>query len=215
VTTIRDLAAFAATGNVVAAQAFLGDSAPDLRPSGLKGATFPEVTAAQVAISRGATGFVALVGSDRLTSLDGTTWAFDYADRPLAVYGRSAERDLYWVEPDGRHDLFLHVTSATITPSSLQVRLAWKFRPNRPKDPYYRDATISITSITLGSRNLPLPIKPSATIDPAVRSAVLNVAGPIEVPPQILVQVTITPRAGAGGSTTVRTISTVFEVRLA
>lgn len=211
--TIRNLTEAAALGNIVAAQELLGASAPELQASGLRNALFPEVTPSQILVARTGNGFLATVGADRLTSTDGTTWTFDYGDRPLAFYGRSAERDVYWIEPDGRHDLFLRVGSATISKTGIRVRMAWTYHPERPEDRYYRDATIVVSSLRFGSRAVPLTEKPTATIDPAVRTVTLTVLGTFEIPRQILVQVTISPRLGAGGGTTVRTISTVFELR--
>jgi hypothetical protein len=210
--TLRNLADFAATGNVAAVEPLLGDTAPGLQASGLRRAIFPAVAAAAILVERDGAGFVATAGGERLTTTDGVSWTFDYGDRPLAAFGQAAERDLYWIEPNGRHDLFLRVTGATVSTSRVLVRFAWTYNTSRPQDPYYRDATIAITAITLGSQPYPLSTPPSGTIDPAVRSAVLALNAEVDVPSQIFVQVTITPRRGAGGSTTVRSVSTLFEL---
>jgi hypothetical protein len=199
--TLRDLASAAAVGDVVAAQALLGDSAPDLQASGLRRAVFPDVAATSIAVVRSGAGWAAFTGTDRLASDDGSTWTLDYADRPLARFTSSAERNLYWVASDGRHDLNLRVASVTFSRSGLAIRFAWRYGSGSADDPWFRRTEIAITSITLGTRQLTLTTDPTAVIGTAARAATVQVAGGASPPSRILIQVTVGP--GPSGSGTV------------
>ena len=151
--TIESLRAAAETGDVEAAQAFLGDTAPGLRRSGLRRATFPAVDASAITIESSDNLYVAIAGEDRLTSPDGVAWTFDYRDRPLAAYRSptpDAVRDLWWQEADGMHHLFVAVPGATISTKGVAVEVRWTFDPARPDDAtYFSRAAVVITSATL------------------------------------------------------------------
>jgi hypothetical protein len=200
--TIRDLATAAQAGNLAAAQALLGDTAPDLRESGLRSASFTDVAAADIAVIRSGDEWIATAGLDRLVSRDGASWTFDYADRPLAVFAASAERDLYWLEPR-RRDLYLRVASATVSRSGLSVRFRW--RDPGADATYFDGASIAISSVTLGTRSMPLTTAPEAIIGATGRTATTHVPGTIDVPSTVLIRVAVSP----GGS---GTISTLFEL---
>ena len=151
--TIQALQAAAATGDVAAAQVILGSSAPGLRASGLRRATFPTIAADGISVQREGELYVALAGDGRLTSIDGITWTFDYGDRPLAAYkspGAEPVHDLWWGESDGEHHLFLQVTVATISRSGVTANVNWSFDPSRPDDAtYFRLAGIVISTVAL------------------------------------------------------------------
>jgi hypothetical protein len=150
-----------------------------------------------------------LAGTDRLTSADGSTWTFDYADRPLARFTSSAERNLYWVASDGRHDLNLRVASVTFSRSGLAIRFAWRYGFGSADDPWFRRTEIAITSITLGTRQLTLTTEPTAAIGPIERAATVQVAGGTSVPSRILIQVTVSPRT-SGSGTVLSSIAALF-----
>jgi hypothetical protein len=150
--TIQLLRDAAATGDVAAAQSFLGDSAPGLRRSGIRQATFPEVDAAAIHIDFSDSIYVALADHDRLTSADGVSWTLDYGERPLATYrspGGEPIHDLWWVEADGEHHLFVQVSGAMLSRRGLAVDVQWSFDPARPDDAtYFRRSTVVISSVT-------------------------------------------------------------------
>jgi hypothetical protein len=152
--TIEALKAAAASGDVAAAQPRLGGSAPGLRASGLRRATFPLVGAEDIGIQREGELYVALAGADRLTSADGLTWTFDYGDRPLAAYrspGAEPLHDLWWVESDGEHHLYLRVAVATISRSGVTADVRWSFDPSRPDDAtYFQNAGLVLSMVDLG-----------------------------------------------------------------
>jgi hypothetical protein len=198
--TIRDLARAATIGDVAAAEALLGDTAPDLQASGLRRATFPDLAAADISVARAGSGWTAFAGTDRLASADGSTWTFDYADRPLARFTSSAERNLFWVASDGRHDLNLRVASVTFSRSGLAIRFAWRYDFGSADDPWFRRTDIAITSITLGTRQLTLTGVPTAVIGTVEGAATVQLAGGARPPSRILIQVTVSPRpSGSGG----------------
>lgn len=148
---IQRLAAAAADGDVDTAQTLLGDSAPGLRASGLKRATFPDIQPSDISTAQEGDLYVALAENDRLTSPDGLTWTFDYGDRPLAAYAMAEgipPYDLYWIESDGKHHLFLEVTVATVSTKGVSVEFAWDYAATRPDDAtYFRRASLLITSV--------------------------------------------------------------------
>ena len=138
--TLDSLRTAAEAGDVAAAQGFLGDTAPGLRRSGLRRATFPEVDPSAIRIDYSDTLYLAFAGEDRLTSPDKVTWTFDYGDRPLAVYrSPSGEpiHDLWWEESDGQHHLFVRVSMATVSRSNVAVDVHYTFDPARPDDAAY------------------------------------------------------------------------------
>jgi hypothetical protein len=148
---IQRLTAAAADGDVDTAQTLLGDSAPGLRASGLKRATFPDIQPGAISTTQEGELYVALAENDRLTSPDGLTWTFDYGDRPLAAYTMAEgipPYDLYWIESDGKHHLFLEVTAATVSTKGVSVEFAWGYAASRPDDAtYFRRASLLITSV--------------------------------------------------------------------
>jgi hypothetical protein len=205
---LRSLAAAAATGDLAVARALLGDSAPGLRASGLRKASFPDVAAMDITVIRSGDQWIATAGLDRLVSRDGSSWTFDYADRPLATFTGAFERDLFWLAPGGRRDLYLRVTSVKASRDGLSVRFAWEFGPGAAS--YLNGASIAISSVTLGTRSIPLTGAPSVTIGSGTRVATRQVEGSVEIPSVLLIQVTVSPRAS--GSVSAPPISTVFEL---
>ena len=159
-TTIEALKTAADAGDVDAAQALLGASAPGLRASGLRRATFPDVAAGDISVALEDLLYVAVAGEGRLTSTDGVNWAFDYGDRPLAVYrspGAEPVHDLWWGESDGEHHLFLRVAFATISRSGVTADVRWSFDPSRPDDAtYFRLAGLAISIVALDGVDHPV-----------------------------------------------------------
>jgi len=212
--TIQDLMAAAADGDVAAAQALLGDTAPGLRASGLKRATFPEIAATDIAIQREGDLYTALAGLDRLTSTDGTAWAFDYAERPLALYRSPAGEpvhDLYWLESDGKHDIFLRVAWATLSRSGVTVRVTWSYDPSRPDDAtYFRRAQLSISSAAFDESPITvtgtaLPMAGVTTLTPTA-----TFIGAATVPDQLSIGINVTNPRTADGSD--RAIESIFKL---
>ena len=206
--TLRSLAAAAATGDVAAGRALLGDSAPGLRAAGLRKASFPDVAAADIAVVESGDQWIATAGVDRLVSRDGSSWTFDYGDRPLAIFTGASERDLFWLAPDGRRDLYLRVTSVKASRDGLSVRFAWEYGPGATS--YMNGASIEISSVTLGKQSMPLTGAPSVTIGTGARAATTQVGGSVEIRSVLLIQVTVSPRTS--GSEGARPISTVFDL---
>ena len=157
---IEALRAAAEAGDVATAQGMLGDSAPGLRASGLRRATFPDVEAGAINVAQEGPLYVALAGDDRLTSSDGVTWTFDYGDRPLAAYrspGNEPVHDLWWVESNGEHHLYLRLTVATISRSGVTAHVRWSFDPSRPDDAtYFERAGLVISAVELDGVDYPV-----------------------------------------------------------
>jgi len=212
--TIQRLAAAGADGDVAAAQNLLGDSAPGLRASGLKRATFPEIAAGDISTQQEGGLYVALAGNDRLTSPDGLTWTFDYADRPLAAYVMPAgdpPYDMYWIENDGKHHLYLRVASATVSKSGVTVEFTWHYAPERPDDAtYFRRAALLISSVTLDDT----PIDVTATSMPmrslTTLTSTATFTGVPTVPDLLTIGVTVSNPRTAGGAA--RAIDVVFKL---
>ena len=202
-TTIEAVKAAAAARDVAAAQALLGDSAPGLRVSGLRQATFPLVGAEDIGIQREGELYVALAGDDRLTSTDGVTWTFDYGDRPLAAYrspGAEPVHDLWWEESDGEHHLFLRVAVATISRSGVTADVRWTFDPSRPDDAtYFQNAGLVISSVQLGGVDYAVTGE-TALIAGLTR---LNLDGTLDpgatVAPQLILGLSVTNPRTIGG----------------
>jgi DnaJ-like protein len=215
--TIAALASAAAAGDVTTAQTMLGDSAPDLRASGLRRATFPEVVPTDIVVTQSDTGYLAAAAGDLLTSVDGVAWTFDYGDRPLAAY-RSPPgepvHDLWWVESDGEHHLYIQAGVATVSRSGVTVKLDWTFSPSRPNDAFYfRRAKVVISSVALDDTPteisaVPLPMVDATTLTPsATFTGVLRA-----VPSELELEVTITNPRTAGGPD--RANETTFKLRV-
>lgn len=210
--TMESLRAAAETGDVAAAQAFLGDTAPGLRRSGLRRAAFPVIDATAIGITAADTGFVAIAGDVQLTSVDGVDWTFDYGDQPLAAYrSPSGEpvHDLWWEESDGEHHLFVTVSVATVSRTGVTVDVEWSFDPARPGDAtYFRRSSVVISSATFDGS--PIEIAGSAVGIEGLES--LTVAGALPgsggVPTRLGVGLTFTnPRTATSDD---RAIETVF-----
>jgi hypothetical protein len=214
--TIQSLSAAAAAGDVEAAQALLGDTAPDLRASGLRRATFPDVEAGDIAIQRDGDLYTALAGIDRLTSTDGKAWTFDYADRPLAAYRSPAGEpvhDLYWLENDGKHDIYLSVGLVTLSTSGVTARVTWSYDPSRPDDAtYFGNSQLTISSATLDGA--PIPVTGSALPMVGVTSLTptATLIGAGTVPDQLAIGITVTNPRSADGSD--RAIESIFTLRV-
>jgi hypothetical protein len=201
--TIVELQGAAAAGDVAAAQAILGDSAPGLRASGLRRATFPELAATDISVQREGELYVALAGADRLTSLDGQAWTFDYGDRPLAAYkspGAEPIHDLWWVESDGEHHLFLRVSVATISRSGVTADVSWSFDPSRPDDAtYFRLAGLVISTVALDG--VDYPVTDESVLITGSTELTLDGTFDVEaaVAPQILLGITVANPRNLGG----------------
>ena len=214
--TIAALATAAAAGDVATAQTMLGDSAPGLRASGLRRATFPDVQPTNIVVTQGDAGYLAAANGDLLTSIDGITWTFNYGDRPLAAYrSPSGEpvHDLWWVESDGEHHLYLQVGVATISRSGVTVKVDWTFSPSRPDDAtYFRRAELVISSVSLDD------IEASVTAE-ALRMAGVTTLTPTasfngggSVPERLTIELTLTNPRTAGGPG--RPNPTTFNLRV-
>jgi hypothetical protein len=215
--TIHALAAAAAAGDVETAQTMLGDTAPDLRASGLKAAEFPDVQAAGISIDPSGSPYTAIAGDDRLTSPDGVTWTFDYGDRPLAAYRMPPKvdpYDLYWIESDGKHHLFLRVATATVSKSGVTVDFAWHYAADRPDDAtYFRRASLLISSVTLD--DTPIPVTATSVSMRGVTSLTATAAfnGVPAVPDLFTVGVTVSNPRTAGGAARAIDVSFKLEGR--
>ncbi len=216
--TIRALGAAAAAGDVSTAQAMLGDTAPGLRASGLRRATFPDVDPADISVTHSGDTYVAVAGGDRLTSIDGSTWTFDYADRPLAAYrSPSGEpvHDLWWSEADGRHHVYLRVALAAVSRSGVTVELAWSFDPSRPDDAtYFRRAELLIGSVAFDGTPIAvtaaaLPMRGVTILTSTATFAGVGIAA---VPSRLGIGVTIAIRSPDGSSD--RANETTFELQV-
>jgi hypothetical protein len=215
--TIQALAAAAAAGDVETAQTMLGDTAPDLRVSGLKRAVFPDVEAAGISIDPSGAPYTAIAADDRLTSPDGVTWTFDYGDRPLAAYRMPAKvdpYDLYWIESDGKHHLFLRVATATVSKSGVTVDFAWHYAADRPDDAtYFRRASILISSVTLD--DTPIPVTATSVSMRGVTTLTATAAfnGVPTVPDLLTIGVTVSNPRTAGGAARAIEVSFKLEGR--
>jgi hypothetical protein len=205
--TFQALIAAAAAGDVDTAQTYLGDSAPLLRASGLRQAEWPQLAGpADLAIQREGELYVATYDIERLTSPDGATWTFDYGDRPLAAYRSDGKNihDLWWVESDGKHHMFLRLTVATLSPRTFRATLTWTFDPARPDDAtYFRRAAIDVTSLSFDdgppvlTAGQPVPIVGSSSI---TTSAMLATPLTGDLPTQVVVEITVSNPRTEGGA---------------
>jgi curved DNA-binding protein CbpA len=206
--TLQALAAAAADGDVETAQTYLGDTAPDLRASGLRRATFPDVTTQQMTITQDSTGYVALADeTTRLTSIDGTTWTFDYGERPLAVYRTAGSaHDLWWEESDGKHHLLLRATSATVSRTTVSVRLSWSFDPDDPSE--FANAALGVSSVEFDGvpRNATGQALAMGGVTTLTPTAIFD--GPAAVADELSIGITVTNPRSIGGAN--RAVETVF-----
>jgi hypothetical protein len=215
--TIQALAAAAAAGDVETAQTMLGDTAPDLRVSGLKRAVFPDVEAAGISIDPSGMPYTAIAGDDRLTSPDGVTWTFDYGDRPLAAYRMPPKvdpYDLYWIESDGKHHLFLRVATATVSKSGVTVDFAWHYAADRPDDAtYFRRGELLVSSVTLDDTPISVTATSVSMRGVTTLTATASFNGVPTVPDLLTVGVTVTNPRTAGGAPRAIDVSFKLEAR--
>lgn len=215
-TTIKALRTAAANGSVAAAKKLLGTTATGLTVSGLVRATFPKVDPSGISIARSAAGggYIATVGSDSLTSIDGVHWTFDYAERPLAHFGSTAEHDLYWVEPHGQHDIDITVTSVTVHRSGVDVHLAWRYGPDpRWGDDghFYAGDQLQIGSVT--AAGVTLDGGPAATLEAAASATTVPVLGRLPTASRMSIEVVIANEQSGAAARAFTTISTTFSMR--
>ena len=212
--TIQALAAAAAAGDVATAQTMLGDTAPGLRASGLKRAVFPTIDQGDISTQREGEVYVALAGDDRLTSPDGVTWTFDYADRPLRAYAWPAgipARDLFWIERDGKHHLYLRVAVATVSKSGVTVEFTWHYAADRPDDAtYFRRATLLISSVALDDTPITVTAASMPMRGVTTLTATATFTGVPTVPDLLTIGVTVSNPRTAGGAA--RAIDVVFKL---
>jgi hypothetical protein len=202
--TIRALEVAAAARDVATAQTYLGDTAPGLRASGLWRASFPSGDMSEISITQESASYVAVIGTDRLTSTDGITWTFDYADRPLAAYRPPANEpvhDLWWEETDGRHHIYLRATLVTVSTSGVTANLVWTFDPSQPDDAtYFRRAELLISSVTLDDAPTLVTGTPLPMIGVTRMTQTATFTGAGSLPSSLEIGVTITNPRAAGGS---------------
>jgi hypothetical protein len=193
--TIRRLRLYAIAVNVPGAQRLLGDSAPGLRGSGLARADFPVVKPADIAITMDGTGWQATAGSDTLTSSNGTTWSFDYGNRPLARYLSTATRHMYFLGPSGsQHTVNVTVSSITISRSSILAAFKWSYGSDTRygnDGPYFSGDRLVVSGLTLGGRTIPIADGVAADLGASALSAVLRIPGESLVPGAVLVGVAV------------------------
>lgn len=206
--TLRSLATAAETGDVAVARALLGDSAPELRASGLQRASFPAVAASDIVVVRSGDEWIATAGIDRLVSRDGASWTFDYADRPLAIFAGSSELDLFWPAPGGRRDLYLRVASVAVSRDRLSVRFAWEYGAVGAS--FFDGASVAISSVTVGTAPVPFTGAAPAILRTGERRATIQVFGTAIIRSTMLIDVVVTPRPGGA---TASPISTVFQLK--
>jgi hypothetical protein len=205
--TIATLAAAAEAGDVKAAQAVLGGSAPNLHASGLQRATFPTTAAEDILIARAGGQWVATAGTDRLVSSDGSNWTFDYADRPLAHYLGRPEHDLFWIEADGRHDLFLRVDSATLSRSGLAVDVAWRFGTGDAA--YFEAADMVVSTLLFGTTPIAISADPIAIAGADEARLIAAISDAVGRAPRIRFNIAVN---NGQADTGVRTVESAFEL---
>lgn len=206
--TLQRLRRAARIGNLRGAQALLGQTAPGLRVSGLMRAHFPNVGAGSISVARTADGWQASVGTDTLASTDGTHWTFDYGERPLAVYGRTSEHMPYFIDPDGRHEVDVRVTSLVVTRSTVRVSLSWRY-PSATDAAAFTGDRLTAVSITMGSASHQVPDAPSARLGGSAGAATLTL--PVGVGPATRgsIDIRVIHGTGAFGS-----VDTIFKLAI-
>ena len=195
-------------GDVETAQTFLGDTAPDLRASGLRRATFPDVTAQQMTITQDATGFVAMADeTTRLTSSDGQTWTFDYGDRPLAAYlGGTTPHDLWWTEGSTKHHIYLRLSAVTVSKSGVNATAKWTFDPSLSDEAtYFQRAALRISAMAGGDSQVFLPTTPMPMAGVTSLTISTAPAGGTVLDKIILTIEVTNPRAGGGNDRAIET----------
>ena len=156
--TLATLSSAAAQGAVATAQPLLGSSAPGLRSSGLLRATFPNPAPSDIEVEPAGSGWIATVGGDTLTSADGTHWTFDYGDRPLAQFGSKTVHTLYFNAP-ASHAINVTMSLVVINRSGVTLGFTWTYGPDARygnDGPYFAGAQLVVSSLTLGSKPMPI-----------------------------------------------------------
>jgi len=204
--TVQALITAGAAGDVATAQTYLGGSAPLLRASGLREATWPQLTGpGDLLIQREGELYVAMNDVDRLTSADGVTWIFDYGDRPLAAFRSPGKdiHDLWWTESDGQHHLYLRISVATLSKQSVYATLTWTFDPARPDDAtYFKRAAIDVTGVSFDDQppvltaGQPVAIVGSTSVTTSVMLATPYTGA---LPSKLVLEITVTNPRTVGG----------------
>jgi curved DNA-binding protein CbpA len=206
--TIRTLERYAAGGFVRGAQRLLGGTAPGLQASGLRRATFPDIATAAIVVSPSpsGSGWVATAGTDHLTSADGSHWTFDYGGRPLARLGRTSEHDLYWLSGTDRHELFVRITSTTITHSSVALTLSWRYGPDAglgSDAPYFVGTNLVIAGITVKGAPIQGATGDVAALGTSVASARVRLPATVDAAASVSVLVEVVNGGTTRGFTTI------------
>jgi len=199
--TLRELSDAAAIGDVAAAKALLGRSAPGLRASGLAQASFPGATATDIAVVEDGDGWLATVGGDTLRTADGETWAFDYGDRPLAVYSGTPDHNLFWLDP--RHDLFLRVDEVTVTRSVVRVRFAWSYGAGGFDGAFFDGASVWLSALSIGTRSYEVGPDINIGLGPVEDEADLAIPGTFRGASSLSFDAAVTLTEVGGGATIV------------
>jgi len=185
----------ASIGAVTSAQALLGSSAPGLRASGLVRATFPNVTPTDIVIARTGSTFVATVGTDTMTSKDGSHWLFNYGNRPLARYTLAATRHLYFLGPSGdTRQVDVRMGSVTITRSAVVVALTWTYGSSSVyanDGPYFVGDRLVVSGLTIGSRSIPIANGFVANLGTSALKGSVHIAGTKLVPGTVVVDIAV------------------------
>lgn len=197
--TLATLRSAAAHGAVATAQTLLGRSAPGLRASGLRRATFPNPAPSDIAIEPADIGWTASIGTDTLASADGVHWTFDYGDRPLARFGPATPYTLYFLDPV-RHDVVVTLTMVSISRTGVTLGFAWTYGPSTRygnDGPYFAGDQLVVSALTLGGRSLPITSGVVSGLGTSALSGSILVPGTALRPASVSVDVAvIDPSAG-------------------
>ena len=163
------------------------------------------MAAGDLATQRDGTLYVAVADPYRLTSTDGGTWTFDWADRPLAAFRPAGKdiHDLWWTESDGKHHLYLRITVATLSKQSVYATLTWTFDPARPDDAtYFKRAAIDVTGVSFDDQppvltaGQPVAIVGSTSVTTSVMLATPYTGA---LPSKLVLEITVTNPRTVGG----------------
>lgn len=202
---VQAVQAAAAAKDLATIQSLVGDTAPGLRLSGVGQVEFTPVAADDFATQREGALYIALADPYRLTSTDGATWIFDWADRPLAAFRSPGKdiHDLWWTEKDGQHHLYLRITVATLSKQSVYATLTWTFDPARPDDAtYFERATIDVTGVSFDDQppvltaGQPVAIVGSTSV---ITSVMLATPYAGALPSQLVLEITVANPRTVGG----------------
>ena len=202
---VQAVQAAAAAKDLATIQSLVGDTAPDLRLSGVGQVEFPPVAVGDFGTQHEGGLYIALAAPYRLTSTDGQTWIFDWADRPLAAFRSSGKdiHDLWWTEKDGQHHLYLRITVATLSKQSVRAELTWTFDPARPDDAtYFERAAIDVTGVSFDDQpavltaGLPVAIVGRTFV---ITSVMLTTPYSGALPSQLVLEITVTNPRTVGG----------------